>query len=62
MKANEIKTKIYEADCKEDLAVFFDQLEIAINNDECDFEEDEWRLITNVAQWKKDEFDSRVIH
>ncbi len=62
MKANEIKSKIFESNCKEELAVFLDELEVAINNYECDFEDDEWRLIENVAKWKKKEFDSRVFH
>ncbi len=62
MTAEEIKMGICNSSCKMDLKSFLDRVDVAINSDQCDFDEHEWEKISEIAKNVVGQFNLRVYH
>ena len=62
MTYDEIMTGIHDAECKLELSKHIFRVEVANDNDECDYGEQDWREIREFASKRIREFDSRILH
>ena len=62
MTVNEIILGMQMATCREELRAHLDLVQLALDNDQCDFDDIEWQLITSIGILKRDEFNCRVYH
>ena len=62
MNTKDILTGIRESLTRQELAAHIDLIEVAIDNDECDFGSIEWLRIAKAIDEKNTEMNERIFH